>query len=218
MRLAIGDMHGRQYWKKYLYEDFTEYYILGDYFDSSFVSFTHQYNNFKEICETAKRDNRIKLCLGNHDFHYLKNIPYQRYSGYQAYHADKIQEILEENISLLKILYATEDRYLLSHAGLSRTFAQFMKDSGAKGIEDINALFLENRSLFIFRGKNKYGNDCTQGPLWIRPTALESDPVAGFNQIVGHSPYDKISEYYLKSYKVKIVYIDTGAMESIYRF
>jgi hypothetical protein len=34
-RLAIGDIHGRTDWKKYLNEVFTEFYFTGDYFNPS---------------------------------------------------------------------------------------------------------------------------------------------------------------------------------------
>ncbi|MDR2798146.1 MAG: hypothetical protein LBB80_07360, partial [Treponema sp.] len=86
MRLAIGDIHGRDFWKPCIEEDFTECYFVGDYFDSFDLPFFKQYRNFKEICKRAREDKRIKLCLGNHDYHYLGNIFGQRYSGYQEKH------------------------------------------------------------------------------------------------------------------------------------
>lgn len=221
MRLAIGDIHGRDFWKHYLAEDFTEFYVVGDYFDSYDLPFIQQYHNFGELCEMARKDRRIKLCLGNHDYHYLGNIPDQRYSGYQDKHCYVIYQILEQNMDLLKVVYVTEDRYIISHAGISAWFMKRMKGAGYTAIEDINKAFTENRSILLFNGQNPFGDDITQSPIWIRPRSLEKQPVAGYHQIVGHTPTEAIRTISLPDEKRKtitITYIDTHNTESIYRF
>jgi hypothetical protein len=220
MRLAIGDVHGRTFWKKYLDEDFTEFYFTGDYFDSFNVPFARQAGNFRELCETARADPRIKLCLGNHDYHYLSNISVQQYSGFQHKNYFYINELLEQNIDLLKVVYATPDKYLISHAGLSRTFMEKMKRIGAGHVEGINEAFAGDRDILNFDGYDIYGDDVTQSPIWIRPRSLESDPVAGYCQIVGHTPGSAIRETVVKQGRaeIKLIYIDTGDVESVYRF
>jgi hypothetical protein len=220
MRLAIGDIHGRAYWKKYLDEDFTEFYFTGDYFDSFDVPCTRQIGNFRELCATARADPRLKLCLGNHDYHYLGKIIPQRYSGFQDKNYFYINEILEQNIDLLKIVYVTPDKYLISHAGVSTTFMEKMKKYGAANIEGINESFLKDRDILTFDGRDIYGDDVTQSPIWIRPRSLESDPIAGYHQIVGHTERRDIKETRIHrgGEEIKLIYIDTGDIESVYWF
>jgi hypothetical protein len=221
MRLAIGDVHGRDFWKYYIKEDFTEFYFVGDYFDSFDLPFIRQYRNFRELCERAREDRRIKLCLGNHDYHYLGKVTGQQYSGYQDKHCYEIYQILEQNIDLLKVVYVTEDNYIISHAGVSEWFMKRMKKAGYTTVEDINTAFAGDRNILNFNGRNPFGDDVTQSPIWIRPDSLEKQPVAGYNQIVGHTPVGAIKTVTLRDKKRKaitITYIDTHDTESIYRF
>jgi hypothetical protein len=217
MRLAIGDIHGRIYWKNHLDEDFTEFYITGDYFDSFDVPFLRQLKNFRELCETARADPRIKLCLGNHDYQYIGQIRHQEYSGYQRKNELHIYEILERNMDLLKIVYVTPDNYLISHAGVSKTF---MRKIGVTSVEEINEAFTKDRNILTFDGCDIYGDDVTQSPIWIRPRSLERDPVDGYHQIVGHTQRETIRQSTIKQQQrsINIIYIDTGDMEAVYRF
>ena len=219
MRLAIGDIHGKPFWEHFLDEDFTEYYILGDYFDSYGLSFKQEYANFKRIRNAAQEDSRLKLCLGNHDYHYLKGISdNERYSRFNYKHCAAIQEILEATIELFNIVYLTSDHYLLSHAGVSRTFMQKARDKGFKTPERLNAAFRQERQLFAFAGYDIYGNDISQGPLWIRPEALEQDTLPGYTHIVGHTPQAAITESLADDGVTRCVFIDTGNNKSVYRF
>jgi hypothetical protein len=220
MRLAIGDPHGRSFWKHYLDEDFSAFYITGDYFDSFKLSFTKQYWNFRELCETARKDSRIKLCLGNHDYHYMGEVT-EIYSGYQEKHSFEIYTILEKNMDLLKVIYVTPDNYIISHAGVSAWFMNAMRKAGSLDIEGINKAFVQDRNILNFNGHNPNGDDITQSPIWIRPRSLEKQPVAGYNQIVERTEMAEITEVTLPDSEmgsIKIVYIDTGDRESVYRF
>ncbi|MDR0629138.1 MAG: metallophosphoesterase [Treponema sp.] len=219
MRLVIGDIHGRDFWKRYIHEDFTECYFVGDYFDSYDLSFTRQYRNFKEICQRARKDKRIKLCLGNHEYHYLDVG--QQYSGYQEEHFYHIYQILEQNMDLLQVVYVTRDKYIISHAGVSTWFMKRMKKAGYNAVEDINRAFAEDRHILHFNGLNPFGDDITQSPIWIRPDSLEQQPLAGYSQIVGHTPVEDIRTINLRDsrqHNITITYIDTDTGESIYRF
>ena len=221
MRLAIGDIHGRDYWKRYLNEDFTEFYFLGDYFDSFDVPFEKQYSNFSEICTAARIDRRLKLCIGNHDYHYMKGVLNERYSGYQDRHRSIIGGLLESNMDILKVLYVTDDNFILSHAGLSKTFMKRMKRFGINIPEDLNNIFLHDRNLLNFNGINNYGDDVTQGPLWIRPNSLCRDAISGYSQIVGHTEIVAVQEVEINGKKkcsTKLIFIDTGDRDTIYRF
>jgi hypothetical protein len=159
--------------------------------------------------------------LGNHDYHYLGNIFFQRYSGFQQKYFLQIHEILEENMDLLKVVYVTGDNYLISHAGVSVWYMNTMASIGVTGVEGINDAFTRDRDILTFNGDNPYGDDITQSPIWIRPHSLERQPLPGYNQIVGHTEGYQIKEVTLRDSQkstVKIAYIDTGDRESIYLF
>jgi hypothetical protein len=214
MRYAIGDVHGRPFWKHYIKDDYSVFYFVGDYFDSFDIPFSKQYSNFQEICKAARNDDRIKLCLGNHDYHYLSGVRRQQYSGFQDLNYKKISAVLEENIDLMKILYITEDKYIISHAGVTSWFLTSIK--GADPI-DINEAFEKDRNILNFNGDNIYGDDITQSPIWVRPGSLQSNAIPGYNQIVGHTPVREIAEAELNDGN-KLVLIDTHDTQSIYQF
>ena len=213
-RLAIGDVHGRPFWKSYIKNNFSEFYFTGDYFDSFDVPFAEQYDNFLEICNAARKDSRIKLCLGNHDYHYLKGVRNQFYSGFQDRYSKKISAVLEDNIDLLHIVFVTEDKYLISHAGVTTTF---LKSTGGKKPEDINKAFLKDRNILNFNGYDIYGDNITQSPIWVRPGSLEADHLKGYSQIVGHTPVRNIAAFTMDDGK-KLILIDTHDTESIFKF
>lgn len=213
-RYAIGDVHGRHFWKSFIKKDFKEFYFTGDYFDSYDIPFLKQYDNFAAICKEARADSRIRMCLGNHDYHYLNGIRNQFYSGYQDHNSKKICAVLEENIDLLRIVYVTEDKYIISHAGVT---SWFLKSIGGVKPEDINSAFDVDRNILKFNGHNIYGDDITQSPIWVRPGSLESNYLPGYSQIVGHTPVRKITEKTSKD-GTRIILIDTHNTESVYGF
>ncbi|MDR0452283.1 MAG: hypothetical protein LBH15_04505, partial [Treponema sp.] len=73
--------------------------------------------------------------------------------------------------------------------GISKTFLSLR---GIADPLDINRRFRKNPRLLVFCGADSYGNDITQGPLWIRPESLLSDALPGYSQIVGHTPVEGI--------------------------
>jgi predicted MPP superfamily phosphohydrolase len=192
MNKVIGDIHGKDVWKKYIDSEFDHFYFIGDYFDNYEETPTvTQIRNFREICEHARKNPNIHLCLGNHDFHYLKGIS-EQYSGYQFYTHFDIQEALEENIDLLKPVYQNGD-YLISHAGITKTFLYDVLK--LKNPLDINTRFEENRTCLEFNGINRYGDDITQSCIWVRPISLRKDKLDNYKQIVGHTRVDYIETF-----------------------
>jgi len=186
---VIGDTHGRNTWKKFV-DKFDQFYFVGDYFDSrDNISSVSQIRNFREICDIARKDSRIHLCIGNHDFHYLRGINDQ-YSGYQHFSFIDIREALEENIDLIKPVYQNGD-YLISHAGISKTF--LYDELKLKDPLDINKSFDEYRPTLGFNGYDCYGDDVTQSCIWIRPRSLLKDKLDNYKQIVGHTHVEKIN-------------------------
>jgi hypothetical protein len=152
----------------------------------------------------------------------MAGVRNQRYSGFQEEHYFHIQEILEKNMDLLRVLFVTEDRFIISHAGLSAAFMAKMEKHGLPGspagIEGINEAFLKDRNILNFDGLDIFGDDITQGPLWIRPNSLLADHVPGYSQIVGHTGFPAIQEIPLEDEGTRIVFVDTGDAGLAYRF
>lgn len=211
--IAIGDIHGRDEWKKIIKNHtFDKLIFIGDYFDShESISPVAQIENFKEIIKYKRSNfNKVELLFGNHDFHYLKSSVGERYSGYQGVSSFNIQELLEEALKdeLMKISYSFGN-YLFTHAGVTKTW---LKNTGYDGAKDgdivyyLNELFKYKPLSFKFMmGSNGdyYGDDVTQGPIWVRPKSLLSDSIDGFKQVVGHTTQSN-----LMFIKDKIILID----------
>ena len=210
-RIAIGDIHGKKNWKKFLDREFSEFYFVGDYFDNyEGTTAKSQIRNFLEIVKLARSDPRIKLCLGNHDFQYLRGLEVsEKYSGYQYYAFWDIQIALESCMDIIRPVYVTEDKYIISHAGVTKTFLESLKLTKP---EEINERFNYYRMSLAFCGYNQYGDDVTQGPLWVRPQSLVKDKLDGYKQIVGHT---KVQKIFTES---DITFIDLDTCEEVFEF
>lgn len=208
-RTAIGDTHGRRDWERFIDLDFDEFYFVGDYFDDyeSTAAF-QQIENFLKIVDYARRDSRIKLCLGNHDYHYLPGVE-DRYSGYQAAGRWDITPALVSALDVLKPIYVTEDNYIISHAGVSQTF---LNVHGLTHPLDINEAFSRDKNILSWVGPNPYGDSVDNGPIWIRPKSLLEDKVPGFKQIVGHTQVQEIHTV------EGVTFIDVGSSKEVFWF
>src|SRR5690606_36257111 len=175
--IAIGDIHGDSSWKKIVEKHPDDKIVfIGDYFDSFNIPAYTQKENFKDIIEFKKaNEKRVTLLFGNHDYHYLPNIS-DRYSGYQELQQIDIQILLKENLHLMQMCYI-QDNFIFSHAGVTKTWTE--NNNIGKNIErDINNLFKYKPNAFKFTmGKHHsvYGDDVEQSPIWVRPYSLRKD-------------------------------------------
>lgn len=190
--IVIGDIHGRNIWKDIVNKEWAAspdslFIFLGDYFDSFNISLEEQIANFQDILEFSKKNNCI-LLMGNHDYHYL--VPAESFSGFQANGYASINWLLTSaNLRMV----ASYKNFLFSHAGITNTW---LFD---RNLEDVNDFNLKE---FRFKGKNVYGDDVTQGPLWVRPASLNLDGLNTMDslstntirpvQVVGHTQQDAI--------------------------
>jgi hypothetical protein len=204
VKIALGDVHGYPYWKEMLKIPADDYYITGDYWDSFTLPFEVQKKNFIELIDEAKRNPRLHLCIGNHDLHYIISR-WQKCSGFQYHYCDEIAPLVEAALPWLKAAYLTDDGYVVSHAGFTKSF---MHNTACKSIEDVQAMFDSNHLSLGFdrRGRDFYGNDPIQGPLWVRPAALMSEPYFP-KQIVGHTEKQDIEEVHDE--RGDFIFIDT---------
>lgn len=204
--IALGDCHGRSFWKLIANtEEWDELVLIGDYFDThEAITPIEQLKNFDELCAFKRASKKpVILLIGNHDYHYFPEIGYQHTSGYQAGAAKNIELALNQNRDLLQMAYFHE-KLLFTHAGLGETW---MKENFHDLIvtpykteylaEAINDVWKYKPLSFSFAGLyDQTGDDLTQTPIWIRPYSLVKDSkniaAAGIVQIVGHTTMHKL--------------------------
>lgn len=221
--IAIGDVHGRDTWKKLVEKDADRYVFIGDYYDThEDISPAKQMRNFGQILEYKKENkNKVKLCIGNHDFHYLPGIT-AKYSGYQRDFAipfmGQLKVALEKD--LIQFCHI-EDETIFCHAGISQVWAEentVPLDRPQEEVEEyLNNYFLYNTSKFGFLDSgdrktlpNPYGDNVWQSPLWIRPQSLMAYRLPNYNQVVGHTVQDEI---WISQGEASIAFIDAPSSD-----
>ena len=208
--VAIGDIHGRDYWKQIIEQeqDADVFVFVGDYFDSFTIKGPDQINNFLDIVEFKKSSNSsVILLIGNHDYHYYPGIEDSGTSGYQTLMAPSIKHVVSDNKQYLQAAYQVGE-FVFTHAGLS---SEWLDDRVVGWSVDsldatINDLFRFQPNKLAYRsykqvgstvyGVGGYGSETFQGPLWIRPKALMAANKKTLRkqiiQVVGHTPQDSI--------------------------
>jgi predicted phosphodiesterase len=202
---AIGDIHGRTIWEEFIKNDEIDLWVfVGDYFDTFDVKNTgnKQIDNFNKILNFKKNTTKDVIILtGNHDYHYIKSVD-ARYSGYQHMYQNDIREVVEKSINdnLMQLCYLNGD-YFFSHAGLTKTWCQDTLRIKKPKIDEnlvtqLNELLKYKPRKFAFKAGmhyNPYGDEITQGPLWVRPNSLLKDKIDDMNYIIGHTNTQQIT-------------------------
>ena len=139
--LVIPDVHGRTFWKEAvnmlprdIYPDI-KIVFLGDYLDpyvlpDEHISRREAIENFKEIIEYAKSDDRVVLLIGNHDMHYFYDAPYKSRCDFANY--NEIKGIFEENFDMFKLAYEETingNKYFYTHAGVNSYWLTTVHDA-----------------------------------------------------------------------------------------
>ena len=208
--VAIGDIHGRDYWKQIIdqEQDADMFVFVGDYFDSFTIKGPDQINNFLDIVEFKKQSKvPVILLIGNHDYHYYPGIEDSGTSGYQTLMAPSIKHVVSDNKQYLQAAYQVGE-FVFTHAGLSSEWLDDIVDGWSVDSLDatINDLFRFQPNKLAYRsykqvgstvyGVGGYGSETFQGPLWIRPKALMAANKKTLRkqiiQVVGHTPQETI--------------------------
>jgi predicted phosphodiesterase len=210
--IVLGDTHGRSLWKgiaeKEL-ESCNKFIMIGDYFDTHNNGYSpnRQIANFKDIIAFKKANmDKVVLLIGNHDYHYMTGVD-ETYSRYNQSYATDINIVLEAalNEGLLQMCFVS-DKYVFTHAGVTKTWAK-ANDIDLNDFEkSINDLFNTRRTAFGFTiglSSSNSGNDITQTPIWVRLPSLDRDIIDNVVCVVGHTPQLNIDVNY------KIIAIDT---------
>lgn len=144
--LVLPDIHGRSFWKEAINEfpkesfNYLNIVFLGDYLDPyDFEGITRKeaIDNFKEIIELAKNDNRVHLLLGNHDMHYWYDASYK--SRVDSKNYNKIKDLFLQNFTLFNIAYEEiidDVKYLYTHAGVTSFWLNHLQFIGKLSVEN----------------------------------------------------------------------------------
>ena len=211
--VAIGDIHGRDYWKQIIEQeqDADVFVFVGDYFDSFTIKGVDQINNFLDIIEFKKSSNAsVILLIGNHDYHYYPGIEDSGTSGYQTLMAPSIKHVVSDNKQYLQAAYQVGE-FVFTHAGLSSEWLDDMVvgwsvDSLAATVNDLfryqpNKIAYRSFKYYDYENNiatlsSGFGNEPYQSPIWIRPKALMAANRDTLRkqiiQVVGHTPQDNI--------------------------
>src|ERR1051326_644850 len=179
--------------------------FLGDYFDD-FGDDPHQVRETAEwFVHSVHNPNRIHL-WGNHDVHYGFKYGNVRCSGYQQWKEFLIDEyVTEKEWNKLKFFHVLDDKWLLTHAGLHKSYLNTYAPDIAKIYKNrpefIKKLteFLTDQSIISIRkiarneqhwltgaGHARGGLFNVGGIIWC--DIREFYPITGLNQIFGHTP------------------------------
>ena len=128
--MCIGDIHGRQFWKKAVEENIDKVdkiIFLGDYLDPypwEGITRKDAIRNFQEIIDfKSENKDKVILLVGNHDLAYIDKKNYivrSRYDSSNAYH---IEEMFRSHRSFFQLAHEEligDKRYLFTHAGLRK--------------------------------------------------------------------------------------------------
>ena len=187
--VVLGDIHGRVIWKRILEieNDADRIIFLGDYVSTHYmISAQKQLNNLDEILDYKEANSdKVTLLRGNHDMQHMR-YPWGRCSGFDSAVARMMPR--ERYLELTQWTVVDDEWHnLFSHAGVSDVW---MARSGVTDVHAINAM--QPSELFGFSlidyPADCYGTSPTQPPTWIRPNTLAECAIAGWNQIVGHTP------------------------------
>ncbi len=218
--VAIGDTHGRAFWKLIaeIEKPWDKFIFIGDYFDSFDIGSEIQQRNFKEICQFKEEyGDKVILLIGNHDTSYIIG---DRCSGYQEGAEHNIKHLLSTYKDLLQMAHH-ENNILFTHAGVGETWLNDMAhihdltepEYTAEAVSNfVNDIWKFTPKWFAFTGRDNYGNDMGQTPVWIRPLSLTKDSHKireTIIQVVGHTGQ---SQLYLDDEKTlggKYYFIDT---------
>jgi len=223
--LTISDLHGRQCWQQPAQEfvdqqddDNWQVIFLGDYVDSFCVPAGEQLANLTDvILFKRKYVNNVILLLGNHDIGYLffNQATGSRFqpSGFQPKMAYAFHALFHDHRHWFQVAWQVKTAkcdYLFTHAGVSsvwlekcnRIINNHAKLAQAETLADtLNAMLLTSvgqDTLYWVSPANGGYYPC-DGPLWIRPRQLGDNGLAGFIQVVGHTPMKKLTRCIITS-------------------
>ena len=198
--VIIGDLHGRDIWKRVNFSSYGKAVFLGDYVDSFKRSDKVILENLQELLELKKSyPEKIVLLLGNHDVQYL-HYPKYYCPGFRASIQPDLTNLFNDNRNLFQIAYQRRD-FLFTHAGITNRWWRALRESFTYNIlhhtgdtiaDTINRIERETQNSSVFAySRYRTGHDSNGGPLWADYMETFQDALNAYHQFVGHSPQDE---------------------------
>jgi hypothetical protein len=202
--IIIGDLHGRDVWKRINFSNYQKAVFLGDYVDSFKRTDQVILDNLKSVIALKMRyPHNIVLLLGNHDVQYL-HYPKYFCPGFRASMQAELSFIFRYHRDLFQMAYQRGNT-IFTHAGITNTWYRRFRDSLAvfkiqckkDNIADlINKIELsDDRDILYTPSPYRTGEDDDGGILWADYIETFHDALNGYHQVVGHSPQDGIKHY-----------------------
>lgn len=122
--IALGDIHGRDFWKDTINHTDIPIVFIGDYLDpyeaNEGITSSEAIDNFKEILDFARNNKNVILLYGNHDSYAFRNTTLCS-CRHDWHRYDEICGIYEDNKDLFQFAYDYDiagKHFLFTHAGI----------------------------------------------------------------------------------------------------
>lgn len=174
--LIIPDLHGNVEVAQWALDQKQHNLVfLGDYLDSFFESRARQRQLLSMVLSAAENQSgRVTALAGNHEMSYLNEL--MRASGYSRKMDDKIAKY-KNSMKLHLKPYTWVGKYLISHAGVSQKFLNYMGTTLNNYLQS---------GLFGDIGRSRGGRAPAGGLYWC-DWYDDFTPIDGVPQIVGHT-------------------------------
>lgn len=180
--------------RKKEYGSDTQFILNGDYFD-------HKWKPPIEVAEDMAKllkheylyDPNFKVHFGNHDIQYFwPNNGAMITSGYSWKKAERLSKILTKKDRNQLKFFTFVGRYLVSHAGINASMVHPIDGVTEKRLNlylhpTQYSLDIGNTHVFIQPGAARGGFPGDHGGILWQDWIREFLPIAGINQIVGHT-------------------------------
>lgn len=198
---VISDLNNKTIWKKFINnKSVDEWIFLGNIIDIKHRDDIDSSKNLDQVLQLKiDNPNKITLLLGNNELSYL-DTRFRR--GYQHLaEISKFSHLLRLNKSLFKIAHSIQN-YLFTHAGVCEEWltevTSELETCGFPKAGLSNALNKMNDKDYmqlhrIGKGNGGYYN--CGGITMAHKDELFTGIIAGWHQIVGHTPVKEITTY-----------------------
>lgn len=196
--IAIGDLHGKNFWKTINPQSYDKIVFLGDYVDAFNIKDEDILVNLMEIILFKNTyPDKVILLIGNHDAQYMYSE--FRCSGFRLSMFLTLKQLFFENYDLFQIAFQIgepyeNDQYLFTHAGICSYWYKKYKHLLEKYqnfplADALNGMFNNSttRALFAEVGTSRGGWNHVGSPLWADMFEIDHTYLKGYHQIVGHN-------------------------------
>lgn len=183
--IIVGDVHGKLHLvQKLLQDKDQEIVFVGDYLDSFTIDKETQIRTLDVILDACQTRNNVTALLGNHELSYLDPVNHAC-SGF----SDVVLQAVLKRKTLMQAclqMYTVVDGFLITHAGVSRSWLPSKYNTLDEVIAYINLADIDTLARVGF-SRGGMRND-TGGILWC-DSYHEFKPIKRVKQIFGHTQY-----------------------------